>query len=112
MRTTIDELLLALSATVEQLELESKKLKLKEKVDVGARLGAAIKAAEAVQTKIKDELKKQWDGKPILGAAFTAEVLRVDVTRFDTKTFKEERPKLYDAYTVTDTQIKLTFKIR
>jgi len=112
MRESIKELLLALSASIEQLELEYPKLKLSERVDVGAQLGASIRASEKLHEKLKADLKAKWEGKPLLGTTFVAEVGTHQTTRFDTTTFKEERPKLYVAYCVTATQTKLTFKIR
>jgi len=89
-------------------------LKLNAKIDIGARVKAVMKNAEKIDTKIKDEIKTHLAEKPgvVLGEVFKAELKLIDKEFFDQKTFKDERPKLFEEYKDSRTEKHVLYDVR
>lgn len=90
------------------------KLTLTAKIDVAARLKGIAKAAKAIDDAVKLDIKAHLKGKAgqVPGEIFKAKLAVIQVTSFDSKTFKEEQPKMYDKYTFDDEQQRITFEVR
>lgn len=102
-----------LQDAIEHLAKQLVTASVRTKVDVAARLNAVVKTACEITTTIKDELKATHPKDDyVLGEVFKAKVAYNEVTRLDQKTFKAERPKIYDAYLVTTTEGRVTFEAR
>lgn len=114
MKKSIDQDLIDASDSLEHLVKMYDKLTIEEKVDVGARLKGICKNAEAMRTKIGDELKERTKHKEgtVLGDVFKAVIKLVSVERFKAKELKEANPKLHAEYCRTDTDERVNYEPR
>lgn len=109
-------MLAALEAASEQLEkvADITNLTPAQAVDIGARIrlikGKSEKVDKALSEIIKDELDEK-NGE-LKGSFFVAAGKNVPVERFDSKAFKEARPKLYDQYLADSNQYRITYQPR
>lgn len=85
-----------------------------EKVDICARLRAIAKNCETIDKLIKDDIKKKLRNKEgtVLGDIFKAALALVPTTRFDGPAFKEAHPDLYEKWSKTSDQQRITFEPR
>src|SRR5690242_11752312 len=88
------------SEATEHLMRQLDDLTLNDKVDIAARLRAVVKNCSAIDEIIKAEIKKKLKNKDgtVLGEIFKANLNYNDVSRFDTKGFKEAHPDLYEKW--------------
>ncbi len=103
-----------LQSVMEALQKRLGKLDLTTKVDVAARLRAAAKTIEAIDTAIKEDIKGRLHGKTgtVLGEVFKASVAMIQCTRLDQKALKEDEPAIYEQYQKTGEQARVTFEAR
>jgi hypothetical protein len=106
-----------LSDATESLEHLLKKyddLTMAEKVDVGARVNAIAKSANALVELVKVDVKARRKGNEgeVKGEVFKAVLKLVDTTRLDQKGLKEERPEIHAAYNKDVTDERVTFEAR
>lgn len=89
-------------------------MKREDKVDVAARLRAVSKHIAAIDTMVKDEIKKARKGKEgfVNGEVFKAKLSLVLVNRLDQKALKEGNPEVYDEYTKESEDQRITFEPR
>lgn len=99
---------------VEHLSKQLPGMAMKAKVDVAARIKAIAKTIEAMDKSIKEDIKSKLGEKDgeVVGEIFKAKLAYNPVTRFDTKAFKEEKPKVYDAFCNTNDEGRVTFEVR
>ena len=85
-----------------------------EKVDICARLRAIAKNCETIDKLIKDDIKKKLRNKEgtVLGDVFKAALALVSTKRFDGAAFKEAHPDLYEKWSATTDQMRITFEPR
>jgi len=114
MRPSVDENLTIASDALEEMLKVLPKLKLAEKVDLGARLRAIIKNAGKLDDEIKDAIKEKRGGKPgtVLGDVFKAVLTEVPFPRCDVKALQEELPKIYADYLVDGSQKRVNYEPR
>ena len=89
-------------------------LPLADRIDAAARLKAVVKNAEAIDSEVKDAIKKQTKGKEgtVLGDVFKAVVSMVESKRFNQTAFKTAEPDLYEQYVQASTSPRITFEAR
>ena len=89
-------------------------MNIKDKVDVCARLRGAAKSIDTIDKAIKDEIKKDLGNKDgtLLGSLFKAILKYNKVTRLNQATLKLERPKIFEQYTETKDEARVTFEPR
>jgi hypothetical protein len=114
MRPSVDDNLLAASDALEALLMIFPKLKMAEKVDLGARLRAIVKNAGKLDDQIKDDIKERRADKPgtVLGEVFKAILTEVPFPRCDVKALQKEMPKIYADYVVDGSQKRITYEPR
>lgn len=103
-----------LQSVMEALQKRYAKLDLKTKVDVAARLRAAVKTAEVIEAAVKDDIRAQLKGKPgsVSGEIFKANMAMIQCTRLNQSLLKEEWPDLYKQYEDTKEHQRITFEPR
>ena len=102
------------SDATEHLLKRLPEMSMDEKIDVAARLRAIAKNCESIDKLIKDEITQKLKGKPgtVMGDVFKASLAMIPTTRFDQTAFKGAHPDLYDKWTVTKDQQRITFEPR
>lgn len=99
---------------LEGLEAEVHEMSEAQAIDLAARLRPAAKHIEAIDKYVKGNIKEKLNHKDgsRLGNLFKAVLKLVPTERFDTAAFKEERPKMYASYVVTNDVERITFDVR
>lgn len=83
-------------------------------IDLAARLKPAAKAIETIDEFVKDKVKAKLHHKEgtLNGIQFRAVLKLVPMPRFQQTVFREERPRIYEAYIRNDTDERVSFETR
>lgn len=114
MNQTVKADLKEMTFSLESITKLLPKLTKAEKVDVGAHINAIRNAAEALDKAIKAEIEvfRHEKAGEVKGELFKATLAYNNVTKLDQKAFKGELPGIYEKYSQTRQERRITYSLR
>ncbi len=97
---------------VEHIQDMLGRMKLPQKVDVAAQLRPILHKIEAIDTSIKDEIKKErkHSAGVVLGELFKAHLAYIPTTILNQQLLLKKDPKVYAKYLETNDVGRITFE--